>query len=267
MSNDLIRCPFHLQRLGREDGAEPAHWSCNCDLEQGVFFCHGCGARGALRYHPELIALAEQVHGTISRSYARPEFTIPLLAGVPKEYLLSRGFTVEILRTFEVGGDSDRVYVPVKLRDGRVVGIIFRFISGEARYIYSSGFSKRNHVFGSYQFLPDNDTVCVVEGALDCIRMHQLEIRNTVALLGDQPTSGQLDLLKQLGYTIVIAFDNDEPGEIATLKVGSLLLHRGHSVFVLKYEGKDPGELSSTKSFELQPYLSFSLTHSERVLV
>ena len=145
--------------------------------------------------------------------------------------------------------------------------MIFRFVVGDSRYVYSSGFSKKNHVFGSHQFLPDNDTVCVVEGPLDCLRMHQLEVRNTVALLGDQPTSGQLDLIKQLGYTVVIAFDNDEPGRIAALKTGSLLLHRGHSVFILKYDGKDPGELNNTRSFELQPYLSFSLEHSERVLV
>ena len=259
MSNTLIHCPWHFERTGKED----KHPSLNADLEKNVFFCHGCGAKGVLSQHPELAIEARRMgeQGFHPLIVPRVLEAIPPLGGFVLEYLLGRGFTIEILRRFEVGGNTDRVWIPVKLKSGQVVGTIFRFLPGVegGRYVYSSGFQKRNCVFGSYQFEPDRDTVCLVEGAFDCIRMYQLGITNTVALLGDQPAAGQFELVKQLGHTVILALDNDEPGQEATVKVGQLLQHRGHEVLLLKYEGKDPGELKNTKSFELQPFLSFLL--------
>ena len=259
MSNYLVICPFHPSRIGKED----KHPSLNVDVEQNIFFCHGCGAKGSLEHYPELVALAQTDQGETRPFFVQPDYGIPPLGGQPREYLLARGYDEAILQRFEVGGDTDRVWLPVKLRDASIAGVVFRFLPGlgseDRRYIYSYGFHKRNHVFGSYQFEPDGGTVCVVEGALDCIRMHQLGIKNTVSLLGDQPTAGQLDLLKQLGHIIALAFDNDEPGQEALKKVGSLLVHRGHEVYRLEYEGKDPGELTTTKSFVLEPFLEFLL--------
>ena len=249
MSNTLILCLWH----------EETRPSLNVDLEQGLYFCHGCGAKGTLSQHPELISLAQRARGERSPIFSLSIPYIPTLAGLPKEYLLNRGFTEEILAQFEVGGDQDRVWIPVKLRDDSLVGIIFRFIIGEDRYRYSYGFHKRNYLFGSKQFVGSDDVVYIVEGALDCIRMHQLEVKNTIALLGDQPSAGQLDLIKSLGHRVILALDNDDPGWRAILNVGRLLQHRGHIVQVLSYDGKDPGEVQSTSSFEILPFLKILL--------
>jgi len=173
--------------------------------------------------------------------------------------MLKRGFDERTLSRFEIGGNQDRVWIPVKLRDDSLVGVVFRFVVGESRYCYSYGFHKRNCLFSSKRFVGSGDSVYVVEGALDCMRMHQLGIENTVALLGDRPSSGQLDLIKSLGHRVILAFDNDDPGWQATLSVGKLLQHRGHAVQVLSYEGKDPGELRDTTSFGVLPFLQFLL--------
>ena len=89
--------------------------------------------------------------------------------------------------------------------------------------------------------------------------MHQLGFENTVALMGDQPSIGQLDLLKLLSHKIILALDNDVPGMDATRRIGRFLQLRGHEVFTLNYEGKDPGELQEVGSFEQRPYLSYLL--------
>ena len=248
MSNTLVICPFHADSLP----------SLNVNLESGVFYCHGCGAKGTLLRHPELIPLAQQARGEFSR-LSRGIPSVPPLAGLPKEYMLNRGFTEEVLTHFEIGGNQDRVWIPVKLRDDSLVGVIFRFVVGEDRYRYSYGFRKRNHLFGSKQFVEHEDTVYVVEGALDCIRMHQIGVCNVIGLLGDQPSSGQLGLIKSLGHKVILALDNDGPGWSATLSVGKLLQHRGHTVQLLSYEGQDPGELSDNRSFEIFPFLKFLL--------
>lgn len=245
----LVLCPFHLERVGREDNHPSLHISPN-----GWAYCHGCGWRGRVEEHPELL---RDVELREFRGFKPlPDYDAPPLGGAPRDYLLSRGFSEEILKDFHVGGNTDRVWIPVLLRSGKSVGFIFRFLPGsEHKYLYSVGFSKRNYLFGSCQFTPNEGIVCLVEGALDCIRMHQLGLRNTVAVLGDQTTSGQLDLVRLLGYRVVLAFDNDAPGRMATWKVGKSLLQRGHEVFLLEYESSDPGELTSRASLGLQPFL------------
>ena len=250
----LIHCPFHPERVGHVDTKPSLHISPN-----GLAYCHGCGWRGTVMAHPELLVLVEAERG-VRRAFAcKSELPIPPLGGLPKEYLLRRGFSAEVLKLFEVGGNQDRVWIPVKLRDDSLVGVIFRFVVGEDRYRYSYGFHKSLYLFGSKQFVAKDGTVFLVEGALDCMRMHQLGVRNTVALLGDRPSSGQLDLIKTLGDSTVLAFDNDNAGWQSALEVGKLLQRRGHTVSVLSYEGKDPGELESAQTFELIPFLKFLL--------
>lgn len=251
--NILVNCPFHPSRIGRED----THPSCNCDPEQDVFFCHGCGATGKLSRYPELVMLVEQAGRGSPAPTPTLGITVPTLAGLPREFLISRGFSEEVLKLFEIGGNEDRVWIPVKLRSGEYAGFIFRHLFSDQRFTFSYGFKKHLHLFGTYQFIRyQHGQVFVVEGPLDCAKMHQLGFRNTVAIMGSNASSQQLDLLRQLGHTICLALDRDPAGVEATTKLGRLLLQRGHTVDVLEYDAEDPGELISGESLDIKPFLS-----------
>ena len=255
MSNLLVLCPFHPERVGRDDGNP----SLNLDFDQEVYFCHGCGARGRISQHPELYELAE--NHEIPRYVPQKEIVIPDLAGAPLDYLKRRGFDEQVLKQFGVGGNQDRIWIPVTLMSGRNVGTITRFLPefGDNRYMYSYGFEKRNYLFGTSCFKYCDDTVVVVEGSLDCIRMHQIGITNTIAILGNRATSSQISLLKLLGTRVVLALDNDDAGIQGAKALGRVLQVAGHEVYKLDYDAKDPGELVTPESIKTRPFVHFML--------
>lgn len=250
MSNTLVRCPFH-------GDSRP---SLNADIEQDVFFCHGCGAKGKLSRYPELQAEVKLVRDdprpVAVATKPREEVLVPPLEGAPLKYMLSRGFTLDTLDRFEVGGNAEKVWIPVKLKCGECVGFIYRFLEGEIRYLYSKGFTKRNYLFGTKQFEKKNDEVIVTEGSLDCVKLSQLGFRNTVAFLGNQPTETQLGLLRLLGHRVILALDNDKAGRDCIDPLSSRLRTLGHKVFILNYPGKDPGELVNPEGITIEPHLT-----------
>jgi len=260
--NVLVSCPFHADRLGSEDSTP----SCNCDPDQDVFYCHGCGAKGKISKNPHLLPLINEVLSgetprSISPSVFRPESLpeVPILSGASKKFLEDRGFNSYVLRTFDIGGDEEKIWIPIKVRSGAVRGYIFRNLYTLPKYVFSYHFKRNHYLFGTYQFVKGIDGVFVVEGPLDCMRMHQLGHPNTVAIMGSHLSSEQIELLKLLGTDICLVFDNDEAGREATTKAGKAIAEAGLKPSVLVYEGKDPGELESDDSWKIEPYLTHLL--------
>jgi DNA primase len=132
---------------------------------------------------------------------------------------------------------------------------------GETRYVYSKGFQRRNFLYGSRQFKADNDKVFLVEGSLDCIRMHQLGFTNTVASMGTKVSPTQRSLLKRLGSEVILAFDNDPAGVVASKEQSQLLLREGYRVGHLRYPQGDPGDIESPTDVEEISCVEYALTY------
>ena len=152
MPNVNVRCPFHFDRMGRADRTP----SCGVDIDLDVYHCFGCGASGKASQYPSLISEARSLElNLVIEDFAPTEFILPeSLSGPARELLESRGFELETLLRFEVGGDVDMIYFPLRVRDQTVVGVIHRMLFGETRYVYSKGFQRRNYLYGSRQFEP-----------------------------------------------------------------------------------------------------------------
>ncbi len=86
--------------------------------------------------------------------------------------------------------------------------------------------------------------VVIVEGYMDALAAHQAGFKNVVACGGTALTVDQLTLIKRFTNRILLAFDRDNAGKLATLR--SLELGFTHEfslgVVVWKSEAKDPDE-------------------------
>jgi DNA primase len=141
-----------------------------------------------------------------------------------------------------------RVIFPITDLNGRVIGYGGRILEGTAaKYINSAEtnlFSKRLVLFGLAQAKEEirrlNQAI-LVEGYMDVITPHQAGIRNVVAPLGTALTDEQCQLLRRQAEQVVVAFDADTAGQMATLRGLDRLYDAGCDVRVLRIpDGKDP---------------------------
>lgn len=249
--NINVPCPFHKEN-------DP---SCGVDLELDTFYCFGCEKSGRPSRYPELIKLALEygAHMAYMPSTTTAPVT-PVKIVVNRDpssdrYLLDRGFNHDTLDKFEIGGDDYALYFPVKLRSGETAGVIRRvWENTETRYLNSKGFRRKFYVYGSW-LCDASSGVIVVEGPLDCVKMHQLGFTNTVALMGNKLTNEQAALLKKLSTRVTLAMDNDSPGEKARYDMAVRLMKMGCDVKALQYPTKDPGELENSEQVSTVPIL------------
>ena len=96
--------------------------------------------------------------------------------------------------------------------------------------------------------IKDNRTLIIVEGYMDCISLYQNGIVNVVASLGTALTNTQAKLIKRFADRVIISYDADIAGQMATLRGLEILRKVGLDVRVLTVpEGKDPDEFIRSK--------------------
>lgn len=93
--------------------------------------------------------------------------------------------------------------------------------------------------------------ILIVEGYLDCIRLHANDFLNAVATLGTSLTSEHVLILKRYADEAVVLFDGDKAGEQASIRSLDIFLEEGMSVKVLCLpKGFDPDDLIRVKGKE-----------------
>ena len=144
-----------------------------------------------------------------------------------------------------------RIMFPIHDLDGNVVGFTGRIYENneQAKYINSkeSTIFKKGQILFNYhrakQEIKRKKEVILVEGNMDAIRMYASGIKNVIALMGTSLTKDQVAIIKGLHANIILMFDNDSAGEIATYQNGSILEEAGLSFQVVRLSGeKDPDE-------------------------
>lgn len=153
-----------------------------------------------------------------------------------KAFLVSKGFLVKDLVKWgllvERGNDTidkfrDRLIQPIFNLKGEVVAFSGRYIGNikEApKYLNSPEtpvYKKNEMLYGLYQareFLKDNNFLILVEGNIDILSSHRLDVGNIVAPLGTAFTPNQAKLIKRFADTVYFCFDTDEAGLKALIR-------------------------------------------------
>lgn len=124
---------------------------------------------------------------------------------------------------------KNRLIIPISDSSGKVCGFTARVVSENdtlrPKYLnsdQSEWFSKSKIWFGlnlNQKFIRQKNQVIIVEGNLDVITARQYGFKNLVASQGTAFSQQQIKLLKRLTTNLVLAFDNDQAGLIASRKL------------------------------------------------
>ena len=135
----------------------------------------------------------------------------------------------------------NRIIFPIHDKDGNPIAFTARDYKGnsDSKYINSNDniiYTKGDNLYNYHrakQASKKAGFVFVCEGVMDVIAFYRAEKENVVATLGTACTSNQIKLLKSLSNKVVLAYDGDNAGQNANLKIGEALLENGFEVFVV----------------------------------
>lgn len=172
--------------------------------------------------------------------------------------LKSKGFTEEeILASCLVNKNPDgkfidrfrnRLMFPIFDTNERVIAFGGRVLDdSKPKYINSPEdivYSKGRHLFAfNIARKYNSKTIIMVEGYMDAVSLHQRGIHNAVASLGTALTEAQGRLLRRSCEKVIIGYDADGAGQVATLRGLEILQNLGCDIRILQIEGaKDPDE-------------------------
>lgn len=171
-----------------------------------------------------------------------PEDNLKFLTRDP-QYLLNRGFDLDVLRDYGVGVWSrvgthmhDRVVFPVRDHDGHLIGYTGRTIHSKeyfekrdlkyAKWVHGRHYNrwpKRGDLFTSSilfnldrakKYLDSSRRLILVEGPLDGMKLEEAGIKNWIATLGTSFCHAHRTLLVQHGVSdLFVAYDADDPSK------------------------------------------------------
>ena len=221
----------------------------------------------ALAYLRQARGLSEPTLEAFELGYAPEQWDgllghLQQVEGLGPELLEAAGLVVP-----RKGGDGfydrfrHRVMVPIKDRQGRVIGFGGRSLDGgEPKYLNSPEtelFEKGKHLFGlerASAAIRKDDRAVVVEGYFDVIALHAAGITNAVAALGTALSSQQITQLCRCceSRRLILNFDSDGAGVRAAQRaigeVEQLALQGQLELRVLHLPaGKDPDEFLKTQ--------------------
>lgn len=257
-----------LELLAAKAGVELNHPKdrTKADLSKAI---GGINSAAAQFYHQNLMGPS----GAIARSYLNKrgvnEFTLQTYAlGYASDdwqgltdFLLAKGYSTEILKVSGLIKRSDsqdrfydlfrnRVIFPIMLYNRDVIGFGGRSL-GDAlpKYLNTPEtelFSKRKNLYGLAQArgnIREKNNAIIVEGYMDCIKLHQAGIMNVVATLGTALTAEQAQLLRRYTEKVTVIYDGDEAGQNATMRAAAILRQAGLKIEIISLPaGKDPDD-------------------------
>lgn len=143
---------------------------------------------------------------------------------VPR-YAFERGIRLETCRRWGLGYDvyGKRLVFPVRRRDGKLVGMQGRDVTGQAGRPHHNyeGFKKDHYILGAH-LLEDGKPIVVVEGAVGVVKTDQAlyPLACCVAPLGEGFSKFHSDTIADANPSCVYIFtDGDAPGRAIASKI------------------------------------------------
>jgi DNA primase len=169
-------------------------------------------------------------------NYEKSKAPLPLsftLRGIDSThpYLAARGIGIPTAQEFGIGfyGGSGifggRLVIPLHNERGQLVAYCGRALEdAQPRYRFPSGFSKSEILFNLHRAAASGrQTVVVVEGFFDCLKLRQAGVSSVVALMGAALYSSQHRLLLERFRRIILMLDGDDAGRRATTAIAARL--------------------------------------------
>ncbi|MBQ2604548.1 MAG: DNA primase [Clostridia bacterium] len=162
--------------------------------------------------------------------------------------LLQANLSVESKKGTLIDRFRNRVMFPIIDLKGNVVAFGGRIMTDEKpKYLNTSDtpvFKKGEGLFAfNIAKNSKSDKFILCEGYMDVIALHQAGFDFAVAALGTALTSNQARMLKKYKETVVLCYDSDNAGQLATQRAINILRKENVNVKVLQIpEGKDPDE-------------------------
>ncbi|MCJ7790429.1 MAG: DNA primase, partial [Candidatus Atribacteria bacterium] len=164
----------------------------------------------------------------------------------------------------------DRIIFPIFDLQGGIIGFggrvlddsLPKYINSPETLIYNKGSNLYSLNFAKEDIRKNNSAI-IVEGYTDVLITQQYGFNNVVASLGTALTIKQIDLIKRFTDTVLIAYDADSAGNMATLRSLDLLVKSGLEVKVIDLPPSfDPADFlikAGGKSFQTLIEESLSL--------
>ena len=162
--------------------------------------------------------------------------------------LLQANLCIESKKGSLIDRFRNRVMFPIIDLKGNVIAFGGRIMTDEKpKYLNTSDtpvFKKGEGLFAfNIAKNSKSDKFILCEGYMDVIALHQAGFDFAVAALGTALTSEQARKLKKYKETIVLCYDSDSAGQLATQRAIGILRKENVNVKVLQIpEGKDPDE-------------------------
>ena len=159
--------------------------------------------------------------------------------GYTKQELLTAGLIVANKNGGFYDKFRNRLMLPVIDVRGDVVGFGSRVIDKtEPKYMNSTEtpvYSKRRVLYGlNLAKKTKRPNMILCEGNLDVVTLHQAGFDNAVASMGTALTTEQIRLLGRYTKELVLCYDNDNAGQLATQRALEMLNNTEFTVRVLK---------------------------------
>ncbi len=175
--------------------------------------------------------------------------------GVTEEEMLAAGL---VLRREQGSGVydrfRDRFMFPITDVHGHIVGFTGRILvedKTQSKYVNTPEtmlYRKSSVLYGLDKAkgeMRQKDLAIIVEGNMDVVSSHRVNVLNVVAASGTALTVEQLHLLKRFTTNLAIAFDQDAAGKAATLRGLDLSRAQDFSIKIITLPpeaGKDPDD-------------------------
>jgi DNA primase len=168
--------------------------------------------------------------------------------GVKQDMILKAGLIIKGKENSYYDLFRNRVIFPIFDVRGRVLGFgarvmdetLPKYINSPETIVYKKGL----HLYGlnfAKAYIKERNFAIITEGYLDVIMCHQHGVNNAIASLGTALTTDQIHLLKRYTLNVVMLYDADQAGEMASLRGMELFLEEGMNVKIATLEkGHDP---------------------------
>lgn len=191
------------------------------------------------------------------------EFNVGLALGFDKsvtKLLIKKGYKEKDLVDIGITNKTDygyqdlfinRIMFPLWNLDGKIVGYSGRIYNQEdtAKYINTKEtviFKKGLNLYNYHRAKNEvrmSGSVIIMEGFMDVIRAHSIDVKNAVATMGTALTVENANLIKKMSNNVILCFDGDKAGKKATYACGNELVKIGVNPKVIILESNlDPDE-------------------------
>ena len=181
--------------------------------------------------------------------------------GFQEQELLRSGLVVRSAQGTTYDLFRNRIMFPIFSPHEKVLAFGGRILGHETpKYLNSPEtqiFRKRREIYALHlakkaiQASGEARRVLIVEGYLDCIRLHASGFQNAVATLGTSLTQEHVQVLKRYADEAIVLFDGDKAGEQASLRSLDIFLEEGMGVKVVCFpKGFDPDDFIRSKGVQ-----------------